>query len=81
MAPFSTGFWSLDAIILVVNLEICAGKGLMETWTLLGVWLKKEAADSLFAQMGLLRAGTGCLMLKLEGIALCESNVLENCLA
>lgn len=67
--PFSTGPWSFDAIVLVVNLEMYAGKGLVEASALLVVRVKGEADNCLFAQTGLPRAVTGCLMLKLEGMA------------
>lgn len=65
VTPFSTGSWSFDAIALVVNLEMIGGKGLIEASALLVVLVKEEAANCLFAQMVLSRAGTGCLMVKL----------------
>lgn len=69
MTPFSTESSSFDAIALVVYLEMYAGKGLIEASALLVVRVKGEAANCLFAQTGLSRAVTGCLMLKLEGMA------------
>lgn len=64
VTPFSTGSWSFDAIALVVYLEMIAGKGLIEASALLVV-LVEEAANCLFAQKVLLRAGTGWLIFKL----------------
>lgn len=46
-----------------------AGKGLIEVSALLVVWVKEEAANCLFAQTGLSKAETGCLVLRLEAIA------------
>lgn len=62
VTPFSTGSWSFDAIALVVNLEMIAGKGLIEASALLVVWVKEEAANCLFTKTCLWRAGTGCLV-------------------
>lgn len=66
MTPFSTGSWAVDAIALVVNLEVYAGKGLIEASVLLVVRVNEEAADCLFAQTGLLRAESGRLTSNLE---------------
>lgn len=65
VAPFSTGSWSFDAIMLIVVLEVCVGKGLIEASALLGIRVREEKDKCLFAQTGLLRAGKGYLVLRL----------------
>ena len=69
VAPFSTGSWSFDAIVLVVSLEMYAGKGLIMASALLVVWERARAANCLFAQMGVFRGRIGCLMLRPEAVA------------
>lgn len=68
VAPFATGPWSFDAIVLV-DLEMYDGKGLTEASALLVVWAREGASNCLFAQTGLLGDGTGCLLWMLEAKA------------